>query len=247
VLALLGSLAILVSAIWHLSRAPSADELYAEIQATMSDGGTVRLIRAEPVLREFLERFGDDPRAAQLTEHRRELDLMQLERRLATAARRSEAPGEWTPVESTYVRALKLANDQPEQALRQFEALIQLYEHPTRDDSSAPRAAPDSQAEIADFVELARRRVAEIHERFSRYAAEHQRLLDERARIAEQMQRVDPSQAQRIWQGMVTLYGDKPWAAPWVERARRALERSDKGLVGEPLPAENESTVSRDE
>jgi hypothetical protein len=59
-------------------------------------------------------------------------------------------------------------------------------------------------------------------------------------RHAEQIQPVDPSQARKIWQSIVTLYGDKPWAAAWVERARAAVEQSDKGLVAEHPPENDE-------
>jgi hypothetical protein len=54
--------------------------------------------------------------------------------------------------------------------------------------------------------------------------------LEERLKSADELRESDPERARAMYRAVVELYGDKPWAAEPVRRAREALEE-------EPAPA----------
>jgi hypothetical protein len=57
---------------------------------------------------------------------------------------------------------------------------------------------------------------------------EQQRLLEARVKRAGELEKSHPEAARRIWSAIGKLYGDKPWAAPFVEEAKQALTRLTK-------------------
>ena len=48
-------------------------------------------------------------------------------------------------------------------------------------------------------------------------------LFGDRFPETEAARATDPAAAQKIWQAIVTLYGDKPWASRLVDHARAGL------------------------
>ncbi len=107
-LALLGSLAgVGVLAFW-LMRPPTADSLFAKIEPLARQGSHEDWLEADGPITEFLARYPDDPRAAEVTGFREQLELDQLEHRLDRAARGSGATRGVSPLERAYLTAARL-------------------------------------------------------------------------------------------------------------------------------------------
>jgi serine/threonine-protein kinase len=243
--ALLTALLLLVAGGWYLMQPQTADGLYANVMETLDSEDPAGSTAAEKPLREFLERFGDDPRADQLRGYLAEIELNQLERQLERRARQSTSTIPLAPVEAAYVLALREVAVNPEGALARFQALVAIYgdasrdapaldEDPTSKDDSAEvgnsqqddsnHSSTELSETAARCVALARRRMEILEPRVRRIAEQQLPLLE--AKLKEARQSDSPRQAQSIWRAIIELYGDKPWAASVVQRARSALNES---------------------
>jgi hypothetical protein len=95
-----------------------------------------------------------------------------------------------------------------------LEAVAQLYED--------GRGAPTPIAQKC--VMLAAARAGRLRPVADNFIATHEKTQTERLDYADEIETLDPETAQKIRHAVVILYGSKPWAAPWVERARKALQ-----------------------
>jgi hypothetical protein len=50
-------------------------------------------------------------------------------------------------------------------------------------------------------------------------------LIDANMERAAQLRQSSPDQARAVWQSIITLYGDKPWAAKSVAKAKAELAK----------------------
>lgn len=199
--------------VWYLLQPPSADALYERILRT-ADEGTIEALRAaEPTIQEFLTRYSSDPRAEQIRQYERELDLDRLERRFELqASGRLRIHTALSPVEQAYAEAAAAARTNPDLAVVKLQALLDLYEN--RSDRSGPTGA---------CLELARRRLQRLRQEVEHRAAGGLQVLQERLHRAEQLEKTSPETARAIRQAIVELYANKPWAAPAVTQAKAAL------------------------
>jgi serine/threonine-protein kinase len=76
----------------------------------------------------------------------------------------------------------------------------------------------------SDCLQLTRRRLEEVRKELDRAAADLQAMVEDRLAVADGIGRDDPQRARAMYQAVIELYGEKPWAAPSVRRARAALE-----------------------
>jgi hypothetical protein len=76
---------------------------------------------------------------------------------------------------------------------------------------------------IDGWLTLARRQRDELRARIDAAAAEQLPELRRRLAAADALAAQEPDRAAAIWQALVTLYGDKPWAADIVEIAQERL------------------------
>ena len=209
--------AILAAAIYFASRPPSADRLYAAVQRAAGSGVAESLIPVEGEINRFLQLYPNDPRTEEIKQHADELERYRLERQLALRARRGDSGGNLIPLERAYLQALQLAATDPDAALAHFEALLAVYGN-----------SPDTKEELADkrskeCLELARQQAARLRPEVEKQIAEQKTAVRQQLERAGRIASIDRAAAERVWRGIITLYGDKPWAKEFVEEARGKL------------------------
>lgn len=212
VIALLG----LGGGAWYLLRPLSADDLYERIARRTQDKSVDAYLREERQIDEFLSRFPTDPRAEQLRRFRREIELYRLERKLELRAKGRASSEGLLPIERAYMRAMNLAQIDPEEGLARLEALLDLYKD--RTDSAGP---------TAECLELARRQRDRLRRQLEGVAADTLSELEGRLARAEELQSTDPRAAAAICRAVVILYQDKAWAAEVVRKARQILAATE--------------------
>src|SRR5690606_29716810 len=110
-------------------------------------GRSISALRdARPDIAEFLVRYSDDPRAAQLQQYMDELELADLERQFELRAGGSVSDDRLSPVERAYLEAIRYAEVDPERQRIKLAALVDLY------GAHAGKSGPTGQC-----LELARR------------------------------------------------------------------------------------------
>jgi serine/threonine-protein kinase len=118
------------------------------------------------------------------------------------------------PVQRLYTEARRYTLINPELALTKFQALIDVY-----DDEQASEAT-------RHWVKQARIQQKQLQKRINQYVADGQTLLESRLAKAAEIAPQNPAGARKIYQGIVELYDEKPWAAEFVQQAKSALATS---------------------
>jgi serine/threonine-protein kinase len=211
-------LVLLAGGTWYTLRPATADELYREIESQTEDGKTEGLLAAEGKIQKFLQQFEDDPRSDDLRSRQEEIALTKLDRRLERNARRSNVSDALPPIERAYIEAAHQAAQSPDTAQTKFRAIIDLY---------SDRAPED--ATVRQCLELARRRLERLDKQLELTAQSQLEMISSRMKAADDIASSDPNGAKRIWQAIVRLYGDKPWAAEQVEIANLRLKSESAG------------------
>ncbi|HEX3999353.1 MAG TPA: protein kinase [Pirellulales bacterium] len=205
------ALASLVGLGLYMMRPPSADTLFARIETTVGTAGRPeRLLDAENDIRKFLSRFPDDPHVPQIKSYAEEIELLHLERQFALSPRLAGAAGE--PITHDYADAIREAANDPEQTVAKLQALIDFYGQ-----------LPHPSETTVRFIELAHRQLAHLDQQISKISPTYRRLIDANLARAQELRATAPEKARAIWSSIVELYGDKPWAADEVKKARDAL------------------------
>ncbi len=201
--------------IWYLLQPPSADRLYEKIVAAAHSKDENALLDMKQEIETFLGIYSNDPRAAEVEKYLEELQLLQMQRRLALQAKRLTRSRNHSPVQAAYVDAMRLASQDPAEAREQLRALLALYE-------GAPEA---SSSDDRRCLELARRQLELLEQQARPFVEKHLETIRRRLAAAEKLASKDPQQARRICQAIVQLYGRKSWAQEAVRQARALLER----------------------
>src|SRR5690606_24984281 len=124
--------------------------------------------------------------------------------------------------ERKYLEAWRLAETQPDLAAEKLRDVIALY--PIESLSPVEDGGVDSpERRRALCIELARHQLAELEERIAHWHNTDLKELEGRLEAPRQLHREDPQQAIGICHSLVRQFGDEPWAAPVVERARQAI------------------------
>ena len=209
-LVLCGALAALVLAGAYLMQPPSADTLFQQIRTAAESGKSDDLKGAESAMDNFLSRYADDPRAPEVTGYKEELAMVRAEDKTRRqAGLKAKVPQELSPVERVYREALDLEAFQPEQALAHYQALVDLYAD-----------VAESSATDKETLEVARRQIERLPARIAKAHEADLAAIEARLAAARELSGSDPAAARRIYQSVVELYGDKPWAAAPVTTAR---------------------------
>ena len=196
---------------WYALQPPSAEQLYAQIEGTIDPADPKSLLEAEPDVRKFLDRYPDDPRAAALGEYLEDAKELRAQRQLEQKNRRLNRPAiAHSPVERAYREALFYKIPDPDAALARFQALLDLYGH-----------AKD--ADDNEWIRLARAEVALLANQLAEDHGQDLAAIEAQLAAAEAERASDPAAAQKTWQAIVTLYGDKPWASQAVAQPGRRL------------------------
>ncbi len=105
----------------------------------------------------------------------------------------------------------------PQRTIDRLQALMELY-----------GTAHDRDDRTVECVELAKRELKQLRQQVAKTVPQYLQLISLNMRKADQLRTTLPQQARSIWQSIVTLYGDKPWAAEQVAKAKAALAAGDK-------------------
>jgi serine/threonine protein kinase len=202
--------------VWYFLQPPSKETLYERITARTGDDTAPSLLKAEGDIDAFLRLYSKDPRCEQLRQYKREIDLYRLERKFELRARGLAQAEHLLPIERAYLEAINYVRLDPERGMAKLQALIDLYDH--RADTSGP---------TGQCLELARRRLAQLREELGQQTEQQLALLQERLDEARQLSRREPGRARAMYQAVIELYADKPWAAEPVRQARQALGAID--------------------
>jgi hypothetical protein len=216
----LGAAAILLAGgfAYYVTRSPSADQLFAAIQESAESGDASAIAEVEPQLTQFLQQYASDPRAGEVKGYQDELERSRLQRSFERRARRAGGPEGLTPIERAYFEAVQLAARDPEAALVRFEAIVAVYQG-----SFEAQPASSEKRSGEQCLELAEQQIARLKPAIETMQAEEQAEVRRQLARAEQLAENDPPAAQRIWQGIVTLYAGKSWANELVAEAQEAL------------------------
>ncbi len=202
------SIVIILGLAWYFTRPPSAEKLWARIDAAAADGDPNSL-SIEDDMRSFLARFPDDEHAAAVKQYQDEFNLQRLEKRFQLRVSRGDS---LSLVKRDYLEAMNESGVNPQRTIDKLQALVQLYGSQGGQDESQEQC-----------VELARREIVRLKQQSAKTALEYQKLIDENLKRAEGLRQTSPQEAREIWQSIITLYGDKPWGAESVARAKAAL------------------------
>lgn len=212
---------------WQLMRPSSADELYQEIEQAVSEDGDDGLRSVDDELEEFARRFGDDPRNEQLDGYRQQLEFLRFERQVRTKTRIHGARAE-SPLASVYLEAMHLSESSPEKAAKMLEAIVTLYDPLGKATPETPAdqvAAMGLSKDDVRWLALARQRIAEFRTKQAASARTLIPALNRRLSTAAALETSQPEQAQKMYQALILLYDQQPWAEPVVAKAREALDR----------------------
>ncbi len=209
---LLGLVAVWLLA-WYALQPPSADGLYRRIQRQTEGESTDALLQAEEDIRQFLARFPHDPRSEALQDYAERIEMSHLERRLELQSKGVNLQVSLSPVERTYLDALNTSRGDIEAGMAKFQAMIDLLAAPK--DATGPNGR---------CVQLARRRLSELRQRYDIQSQEQAKLVEDRLNRADELRKTDPQRADVIYRAVLVLYENKAWAKILVQRARAALE-----------------------
>jgi eukaryotic-like serine/threonine-protein kinase len=212
--ALLAALMFMAAAAYWLLQPPSADSLYNRIPAKNAEEPITSKSEADQAqydIIDFLDRFSKDPRAAQLRECQKKIQLFLLEWDLANRPEHS------LPIGLAYLEAVNSGRSNPELGMAKLQALVDLYE-----------ASKDDATLTSQYLTLARQRLAQLQKQVEERAKPQLELIGERLGVADSLRQDDPERAGKMYRAVIELYGDKPWAAQAVGRAREALRAMSK-------------------
>jgi serine/threonine-protein kinase len=214
-LGLVVALVAMLAGAWYLLRPLSADRLYDQTISYVGDGEIESLRKAEPGMNEFLERFPDDPRTEEFETYKQQLVLARKARHARLYGRTSGKRRITSPIERAFLEATQLAAFDPDAAIVRLQAIVELYGSGELEDEQG-----------VEFVEIARQELEALNAQLAAETIEQRKLLENRAKRARQLEQDQPQAARRMWEAVVELYGEKPWAAPIVKEAKRAISRT---------------------
>jgi serine/threonine-protein kinase len=209
---LAASLVGLIALVAYFMQPPSADELYEQIQALATDENPDRLLEATADVQRFLKRFPDEPRAEQLRKYQDEIDLLKLERKFARRSRQLTRDSSLLPIERDYIEAINQISIDPQRTADELRALISVH-----------GTSPPKGERVGQVLEVARRQLAQLDRQARDQAGAYLAVIDGSLKRAGELKTKDRAGAEEIWRSIITLYGDKPWAASRVQKAREEL------------------------
>src|SRR4029079_4986282 len=96
------------------------------------------------------------------------------------------------------------------------------------DSSADTEPTEESQRTTSQCLELARQQIARLRPEVETLIADQRAMLQRQLDRADHLAATDQPAAQQIWHGVITLYGEKPWAHDLIETARRKLHPTEQ-------------------
>ncbi|MGD9632049.1 MAG: serine/threonine-protein kinase [Pirellulales bacterium] len=204
---------------YYLTRPQSADQLYAKIAPRIESGEVEDMRTVEREIGEFVARFPEDARSAELVEHQQRLELDKMRRQLQRH-RGGLADPSLVPVEVLYLEAMNAADSSPERAIEMLDGLVRLY---GAENLAGGASAKETDDRTRKGVQLAERQLAQLRSDVAELNERRTVVLRERLAAADRLDATDPQAAQTIRRAVVDLYDHQPWAAALVAEARKKL------------------------
>ena len=212
--------------IYYLYQPVPAEVLFMRIKDTVREDDYGEFIpsslqQATQDIDTFLSTYSKHPKVDVVREYKEELDLVEKEQKLRRRQTFAK-PSALDPVEWAYFEAISYSRTDPEKEILRLRAIVDLFGSDvstTRDDRSINRR----RSETEQCVELARRRLKKLEADFADIRAAAMAKLNTRLEYADSLQKENPERAAEIRRGLIELYQDRPWAAEYVERAKKGL------------------------
>ena len=218
---LLAVAAVLVAGVtYYATRSPSADSLYSAVEAAAASG-LDELKRREHDITQFLRQHAADPRADQMRQWQDEVEQSRLQIAFEQRAKRARGVEGLTPIERAYLSAVQVEATDPALAQSRYEALVAVYGGPPD-----PALNALQQRTAKQCVELARQSSQRLKQVVAKMNSEERRAIRQQLERADKLAASDRAAAKQIWSGIVTLYGEQPWAEQLVAEARTKLNTS---------------------
>ena len=227
---------------WFLLKPPTANQTYERIMAVANDEhGDLR--DARNGIEQFLDKHASDPRAGEIRQLKRTLDLDLLERR---ARRRSRSDKELAPLEREYRAAMTSEENGPSACVKSLEAMLAVHGSDINDGGN--------DAESSLWLDLARRKVEQLRPQALTEQQDDAKRIRElltdaaslaaRATIANDESARKKLAAQRrvILENVVEVYAERPHAAEAVAFAKRELADRPPAAASGTVPSLNTDT-----
>jgi hypothetical protein len=227
---------------WWILQPPGADLLYARIM-TVADDEDTDLRDAEPLIREFLDRYPTDPRAEEIRGYERSIEVESLARKARREARRRG--GGIDVIERDFRTAMSLEQSSPTACIEALDAVAVLHDLRSDDASDAAEGSRAEASLIArnwqTLIEQERQRLEPLaRQERAEDAQRLERLFEEAAELAARAASEESAPEERaadtdrraallerraaILRGIVLLYAQRPHAASAVAQARQLLD-----------------------
>jgi serine/threonine-protein kinase len=216
----------------YLTRPATSDDLYRAVKSQVNSGGAESLATVEAQIDEFLRRFSQDSRAAELHQYQRQIALDRADRQLQITARRGGASSRLLPIERLYLQAVDAAPDSPAAAVSLLESLLALYgDVPDADFQSPGKESedPERRQRQAQCVELAHRRLKSLRDELADWTEQQLTELRGRLAAAERLTASNPKLAAAMYRAIIDLHQEEAWAAEIVADARQRLSKLENG------------------
>lgn len=188
----------------------SSDQIYGTILAAVDSGDDASLLSVKDDIDEFLQRFPDDPREAEIHSLSDETELTRWTRVLQRRAAREGGSNELTALEQGFLDCMLARSQDHELAEEKFSAFLMVF-GPLQD-------LTREEKRLVDLVRFAYESGRSVQHVDSVAIAQLEKLI----RSAEKSLTGDKLYA--YYQNILLLYGDKPWAMGQVQRIRKKLE-----------------------
>ncbi len=193
-----------------LLRPHSANALYDQVTAAVASGDDTQLIQASDTIDEFLARFPNDERSAELQSLSDEVELGRWTRLLQRRASRSGGTESLSAMEQGFLQGVSLLSEDSQQASEKLAAFVEVF--------GAIKDLPRDEQRLLNLAEYALRAgTTRLSSDVPESVAQLQNLIES----AEKS--MSPEALQAYYQNLLRLYGDVPWAKPQMDRIRKLL------------------------
>jgi serine/threonine-protein kinase len=214
-IALITSILALAGIVWYFLQPASADTIYGRIEEAVTVAGDDGLLRVEDDINHFMQRFGNDKRAAAVRGYAEKIAVMRTERKMDRVARTKGGNEPLAPVERDYLEAISYVNSDPDRAAAKLKALVTLYDDRSSASAPAQRCVSLAKSRLEALIVAAKDSVPGRLEE-----------LELKLKKATDLAKEQPDAARAIWESIIELHSNKSWAKGVVARARKGLEET---------------------
>lgn len=196
---------------WRILQPKSADALYRDIAAAVESVDDGQLIEALPAVHDFLERFPDDPRAAELRSILDDAELTKEIRKLQRQANRAGGVAELTAIEQGFLDCMSARNRDYDLYRVKLQAFLSVFGK-----IETLSAKEMRMVELASFAR---------HEPVVKTAiSPATQQLEKLIRSAEGV--LKGKELDEFYQSLLVLYDGKDWAVEQLARIRERIKTS---------------------